>query len=199
MSKLPLGKRLSLLRFGFSTDPTKPSIVDFEMDEKEFGVIGYALVHWSFMEHALQKSTIGLAEALGVKCPTDAKQDSFRRRLNAFRGLVELIDGEQNKKPLHSLAARISKENGFRQKLAHGIWHYDAADPDILHVEVSRHDDDGPTEYFNRTRIFEFAWRVGAISFELLHPGGYTIQDHAAEHPGNSFSRAFQRAMLGKE
>jgi hypothetical protein len=115
MSKFPPIRRLSLLRFGFSSDPTKPSIVDFEMDEKEFGVIGYALVHWSFMEHALQKSTIGLASALNLKPPADATQDSFRRRLNAFRGLVELIDGDENKNPLRALAAKISKENGFPQ------------------------------------------------------------------------------------
>jgi hypothetical protein len=192
-------RRRSLLRFGFSMDPNQPSVVDFELDQKEFGVLGFAMVHWSFMEHALLQTTIALADAIGVEVSTDVRQDSFRRRLDAFRKVTAQIDGAENRRQFAHLASRIAKENGFRQKLAHGIWHYDAADPDILHVEVSRHGADGPTEFLNTKRIFEFARRVGAISFELLHPGGYTMDDYAADHTGVSFSRSFIRMMTGKE
>jgi hypothetical protein len=191
-------RRSSLLRIAFSLNPKKPSRIDFELDEKEFAVIGYAMVHWSFLEHALLQCTLGLAEALAVAVPPDARQDSLRRRLAALRELIAQIPDKDVRKAFEELDSNIAKENGFRQKLAHGIWHYDSADPDILHVEVSRHDGAGPSEFLNKDRIVDFAHRVSVISFKLLHPGGYTIDDHAAEFTGSSYSRSFVRMMTGK-
>jgi hypothetical protein len=147
-------RRQSLLRVAFSLDPKKtPSRIDFELDEKEYAVIGYAMVHWSFLEHALLQCSLGLAEALGVALSDDARQDSLRRRLGAFRSLIANITEATVHKKFQRLAAEIAKENGFRQKLAHGIWHYDVADPDILHVEISRHGGAGPSEFLNKDKI----------------------------------------------
>ena len=192
-------RRQSLLRIAFSLDPKKtPSRIDFELDEKEYAVIGFAMVHWSFLEHALLQCSLGLAEALGVPLPDDARQDSLRRRLGAFRSLIANITDAAVLNDFERLASDIANENGFRQKLAHGIWHYDSADPDILHVEVSRHDGTRPSEFLNKDRIVDFALRVSVISFKLLYPGGYTLEDHAADFTGSSYSRAFVRMMTGK-
>jgi hypothetical protein len=155
----------------------------------------------------LEKEVIGSETTIPVNVASDVdfilaaapRLAKLSAMVDAFRKVTEQIDGAENRRQFAHLAARIAKENGFRQKLAHGIWHYDAADPDILHVEVSRHGADGPTEFLNTKRIFEFARRVGAISFELLHPGGYTMDDYAADHTGVSFSRSFIRMMTGKE
>lgn len=77
-------RRESLVRFVFPTDASARKRFELDLDEKEFSVVGYALIHWSFMEHALLHATVGLAKAIGVPVPKNAKQDSLRRRLRRF-------------------------------------------------------------------------------------------------------------------
>ncbi|TIN21478.1 MAG: hypothetical protein E5Y31_20985 [Mesorhizobium sp.] len=171
--------------------------LSFDLTAKEQMAIGSAHVQWAYLEHLVMEVTIAIAKAIELTVPEAARQDSFRRRLAAFRSVVSNMAEHPHKTLFLKLADRITNANGFRQKLAHGIWSYGMADAEILHVEVSR-SGKGPTDHYNADRIMQFANEVGELSFQLRYPDGEDqfYMERAAE--GLSFSRDFVRMMQGK-
>lgn len=117
--------------------PSQEQVDRYEilLDCKEFAAIGMAVVHWSLLENAILQATLGIAEELELGVPDDVHQDSFRRRLAAYRKLVEQIPCDNAREYHRTLVQRISNANGQRQTLVHGVWDYDSADPDFLIVE----------------------------------------------------------------
>ncbi len=191
-------RRMGLLQAVFAVGSSKAERFEFELDEKELCAVGYAIVHWSFLEHALLQATEGIAAELGIEVSADARQDSFRRRLVGFKSVVAQVKDERARKHLDLVADKIATENGFRQKITHGIWAYDAADPDVLHVEISRAGK-GPNALLNVDKIVAFAQRVSGLAVDLLHPCGLTKEEIVSQRDGGFYiSRAGLRMLIGK-
>lgn len=171
--------------------------LSFELSPKELFALGQANVQWAYLEHLVMEVTLTVSSALGITAPEGATQDSFRRRLAAFRYVAAAIRERNESALLVKVADRIAKANAFRQKLAHGIWSYDTADPEILHVEVSRREG-GPSEYFNAERIIRFAEEVSAISFQLRYPGGKDQFLAERAEVGHGMSRELMKMLHGK-
>jgi hypothetical protein len=186
----------SLLQVVFPPGKPHAERYEFDLDGQELAALGYAIAHWAFMEEALLQATVGIAADLGISEPSGARQDAFRARLRAFSTAAEQIPDEPIRTWFMSLVGRISNENGLRQRLVHGLWSFDMADPDCLLVE--KPDEHGGKRLaVNTERIIAFAQRVSEISMKLLNPNGLTIQDIAAEREGSSgyFSRSFLRMI----
>jgi hypothetical protein len=76
-----LNKRhASLLQVVFLPGQENAQRFELSLDQKELAAFGYALVHWSFLENAVQEATIGIAEELQVPVPPDAHQE-YQARL----------------------------------------------------------------------------------------------------------------------
>jgi hypothetical protein len=92
---------------------------------------------------------------------------------------------------------RIAAENSFRQKLVHGTWSYDVADPLI----VEKPSAGGSTQrLLNGDRIVEFAHRVDQPSMKLVYPNGLSAELVAEMRAsGPAFSRNGFRMLMGKD
>jgi hypothetical protein len=189
-------RRASLLQALFPPGKAHAERYEFDLDQQELAALGYAVAHWAFMEEALLQATVGIAADLGISEPSGARQDAFRARLRAFSTVAEQIPDEPTRTRFVSLVGRISNENGLRQKLVHGLWSFDMADPDCLLVEKPD-GHGGKCLAVNTDRIIAFAQSVSEISMKLLHPNGLAIDDIAAEREGSSgyLSRSFLRGV----
>jgi hypothetical protein len=54
---------------------------DFEIGEKEYNGIGWAMVQWAFLEEVLYKRTALLARRARLKIPNEAHGVNFKHRL----------------------------------------------------------------------------------------------------------------------
>jgi hypothetical protein len=191
-------RRQSLLRAVFPTDEKSKARIDFDLSERECALIGLANVHWAYLEHRLLMATKEIAEELGIALPHTATPNAFNERLADFRLVVQQIPEEAAKTRFAEIANKISNENGFRQKLVHGIWSYDSVNPETLHVEVSR-SHNPPRAFFQENQIRDFALRVGELSFQLTFPEDYTSEQLFIDNGQASFSRSFLRQLRSKE
>lgn len=173
--------------------PSQEQVDRFEivLDCKEFAAVGMAVVHWSLLENAILQATLGIAEEIKLAVPDDARQDSFRRRLAAYRALVERIPSDVARDYQRKIVQRIANANGQRQTLVHGVWDYDGADPDFLIVEKPA-SGSKPT-IIDVGKVVAFAHEVGRLALNVLYPNGVMLEDIADEGP--HFSRGFLRAV----
>lgn len=176
--------------------PGKETVDRYEivLDCKEFAAIGHAVVHWSFLENALLQATLGIAEEFDLAVPADAKQDSFRRRLAAYRLLVEKIPNERAREYHLKLVQRLGNANGQRQILVHGIWDYDQANPEFLIVEKPAAG--SKPRLIDVDKVVAFIHEVGRLALDILYPNSMSIE-HLADR-GPFFSREFLRTTIGK-
>ena len=127
------GSLVTILRpVGQNKDQYKPKY-HFQLGEREYSAIGFATVHWAFLEEALYKRTVLFARRARVRVPEDAHDLSFSRRIGALRVLVRTAVKDPKRRKWWSLViSRIGNENGIRQKIVHGSWSYDPRRPDRL-------------------------------------------------------------------
>jgi hypothetical protein len=110
--------------------------------------------------------------------------------------LVEqTVKRKTTKANLRNLISRIARAEGYRHRIAHGLWSYNpkrlgqlwAIDRRRKHVEP-----------FDVPKLVSFAESIGELSFELIHPGGWRLSlvmqhDKAT---GHSFGGGTPRSLL---
>src|SRR5690348_12706595 len=60
----------------------------FDLGEREYSAIGFATVHWAFLEEAMFRRTVYFAKRARVRVPEHAHDLSFSRRIRALRLLM---------------------------------------------------------------------------------------------------------------
>ncbi len=168
----------------------------FDLNEEEFGVIGLVVVQWAFLEHALLERTAKLAERARIAVPKDALSFSFTRRLRAFRDLVDqAIKRKTTKDKILNLISRIARAEGYRHRIAHGLWSYNPKRLEQLWAIDRRRPS---VEPFNVNKLVDFGNSIGELSFELIHPGGWRLSlfIRRDKKTGNWFGGGTSRSML---
>lgn len=190
---------LTRVAFPLTLEDGKKPHVMLELDESEFAAIGFAVSQWALLEAQLLFATKALHEMAGTEMPSDATQDSFRRRFRAFTSALEAVKEAKVYEVWSSLPGKIAKENGIRQALTHGVWAYDCRDVDQLGVHLIRGEGEGRPKRLPKEALFSFAKRVGEIIFVLRYPRGRDqwLEEHAAA--GFSVSRSFLREMTKRK
>jgi hypothetical protein len=176
--------------------------IDTDLTLHELAVIGYVTVLWADLEHRLLLKTIELSEQAGNdELPEDASSLSFKSRLRAYRALVKsTVKDEKKRAELLSLAMSIGSIERARNRIAHGLWDWDFADPTRLRSSSFRvpFDFDEP---FDFRKLLKLAKRIGGLSFRLAYPGGVDealeTQAQAVARRGSSWSRQFLLQMKG--
>ena len=141
------------------------------------------------------QATTGIADALGVRVPDDAQKIGFKLRLAAYRSLVEQLPDPAAREYHGKLIQRISNANGQRQTLVHGVWDYDAADPDFLIVENAG--TGAKPRIVDVDKVVGFIHEVGRLALNILYPNGIGLE-HLADR-GPYMSRDFLRAITDKK
>jgi hypothetical protein len=160
----------NLLMYTLPVDEKKRPGIRFDLLEQESGVIGLVVIQWAFLEYALFVRTAGLVEKAKLEFPKDALSFSFSRRLRAFRGAAEkAIKSKATKKKIFNLISRIARAEGYRHKIAHGLWSYNPKRLEQLFAIDRR----GRFEPFDVKKLLDFSDSIGELSFELIHPGGW--------------------------
>jgi hypothetical protein len=172
---------------------------EFDLGQREYAAIGYAVVHWAFLEEALFERTELFARRAKVKTPADAHDLSFNRRLGALRILIGTVVKDTRQRTWwNTLISKIGRENGVRQKIVHGLWSYDAKKPDRLFSRPRRSLGKWMTPFSDK-KLLEFGGRVGELSFALLYPRPGV--GRPAKSSGEFYtyaSRAFLLELAGK-
>jgi hypothetical protein len=144
---------------------------NFDLSLQEFGVIGLIVVHWAFLESALFERTVQLVYRYRIPLPNEAVSLSFTRRLRVFRDVVEQnIKRKPTKAKLLNLVSRIARAEGYRHRIAHGLWSYNPRRLEQLWAIDRRQ---GHVEPFDVKKLRDFSNSLGELSFELLHPAGW--------------------------
>jgi hypothetical protein len=187
------GWRPSIVMVARPVEGSGPNHITFDMQPKELSVIGYATLQWSYLEFMLYSRSQRLAKKARVKLPGAADDSSFSRRLRAFRELAALAEAKNPKQAAKysSLADRIANANGIRQRMIHHVWECHPRKVGLL-MTVPR-DFKGRIETFDVEKIAQFADSVGAISFELAYPRGWTLR----QVPTSWMSRRFLLEISG--
>jgi hypothetical protein len=170
----------------------------FDLGEREYSSIGFATVHWAFLEEAMFRRTVYFAKRAKVRVPKEAHDLSFSRRIRALRLLMSTtVKNPKRKRWWNLIISAIAKENGIRQKIVHGLWSYNPRQPDRLYSSLRPSLGKWMTP-FNVDSLSEFGERVGELSFALLHPpswGGRLPKDDGYY---SYMSRSFLLRMSGK-
>jgi hypothetical protein len=162
----------NLLMINVPIDKTRRASYQIDLDKDEFGVIGLIVVHWAFLEYALFVRTVELAKRACIAVPVDALNFSFTRRLRVFRDLVnQVVTRKATKDKFLTLISRIARAEGYRHRIAHGLWSYNPKRLEQLwSINRGRR-----VEPFDVNKLAEFGYSLGELSFELLHPGGWRM------------------------
>jgi hypothetical protein len=83
----------------------------------------------------------------------------------------QAIKRRATKDKVANLISRIARAEGYRHKIAHGLWSYN---PKRLEQLFSM-DRRGRFEPFDVEKLLAFADSIGELSFELIYPGGWRL------------------------
>lgn len=171
----------------------------FDLEPEEFAAIGHATVQWSYLEFMLFQRSKRLARKARVRFPSAASDNSFARRLTAFRELASKaeVNSPKQKEKYLQIAQRIARANGIRQRLIHHIWEYHPKDITRL-VNFAR-DLKGRIEPFDIEKIGRFAEEVGALSFQLEYPRGWTMRRAFSKDFSGIVGRGFLLRLRKRE
>lgn len=184
----------SLLRIIILPGQNKLPGMDFDIGEREFSSIGFATVHWAFLEFALHRRTVKMATRAKCAVPIDASNFSFTRRLRAFREVVnQTVKQPKTKKKWLDISDNISRVEGLRHKVTHSLWSYNARNPEKLWAH-DRRSEKSKSEPFDPDKINELGASIGVLSFALMFPRGPSD----VPRPSSYMSRSFQLMIQGK-
>lgn len=166
-----------LLKYAFSLTDDREHAVTLDLTPAEFGAIGFVTAQWALLEHALYLRTQALAKRAKISVPTEARHNSFSRRLAAFRQCIEIAYKQKSVRDRFlKLAQKIANAEGQRHKITHGLWDFDPQRHNELFTyslrppHVSRR-----LEPINADKIAAFGETIGALTFVLFFPRGYTL------------------------
>lgn len=143
-----------------------------QLSEREFAAVGFVMVHWALVEDALHMRTAAIAKSNRVVLDADATSDNFSRRLRAMRKLVtQSKQGPAAKERWLRTLDRLSTCNGQRQRLAHGLWSFNAKFPDRLWSSPpSRRP--ARLEPFDEKKMLDLGNELASIAYALRFPSG---------------------------
>ncbi len=171
-----------------------PWHIAFDISDREYMLFGSIIIYWSFLEHALLVRTTILARHPKVSLPDDASHHNFRRRLGAFRKLVETsIRGESTKNKWMKVIKSIERAKAGRESVAHDFWTYNPKRPDQLWATNFRRRG-VRSEPFDTSKLMKLGALLGEISVELL----YTRKPGYKSYQIPYFSRSARHTMMGK-
>lgn len=186
--------RLSLTneRHQFTTD----------LDERELYAIGLMTVHWAILEHLILEESLALVERTKIAAPQDVSSLSFKKRLRAWRALVNsTLRKSKNKERLLTIINKIGNIERGRHRITHGFWAWDIRAPDRVTAGSHRPGLEF-TENFDFAKMMKLADSVGEINFQLRYPKGEAqAQKEIAQsmsQGGLSVGREFAREVWGK-
>ena len=165
--------------------------IHFDISEGELATIGYAVIQWAYLEHALHYRTFTMAKRNRIALPEDANNFSFSKRLRAFRQLVEqVIKRPKYKKELLELIDQIGSAEGNRHRIVHDAWFFNPRKANQL-WSLNLRKKGARLEPFDEKKIWKFAEHVGTLSFRLEHPRG----ERDVRLPYAWMSRSFLQAI----
>jgi hypothetical protein len=155
--------------FGYSLDGKGPPEVHFELTPYELASIGVVVVQWAAMEHALFDRTRELCRRAKIRLPRAAYDNSFARRLRAFRSVVETTTKLKEERDAYlGLHAKITTLNADRDRIVHGVWEYDPARPTTLfNFSLRPPHHKGRVTWYTMQSIGQLSERIGAITYAL--------------------------------
>ncbi len=158
-------------------------MVPNEIADAELWAIGTITVQWAYLEHLLLIDTAQMANKAKIdKLPLDATSLSFKKRLSAWRLLVEeTIKNARNRELRLRLASRIANTESDRHKITHGLWQWFPSNPTRLRTYSFRPPFAFADERFSFDRLLKLGERLGAINFELAYPPKRGRQQDATE------------------
>jgi hypothetical protein len=171
-----------------------PWHIAFDISESEYMLFGSVVFYWSFLEHALRVRTIALAKLAKVTVPAEANNYDFRRRLAAFRRLVETsVKSETAKQKWLNVIKRIEQAKAGREHVAHNFWTYNPKKPDQLWSTDMRRRGarSGP---FDVDRLRKLGALLGEVNFDLIFPRKPIGRNQSMSY----MSRSFRLMMMGK-
>jgi hypothetical protein len=171
-----------------------PWHIAFDIGEKEYALFGSIVFYWSFLEHALRVRTVALAKRAKMAPPVDANNHDFRRRLGAFRNLVETTTSKATQQKWLEVIKRIERAKAGREHIAHNFWTYNPKKPDQLWATDVRQRG-ARSEPFDIDKLLELGALLGEINFELMFPRKPGLLDH----PMPYMSRSFRLAIMAKK
>ena len=173
---------------------------EFDIGLKEYGAIGYVIVHWAFLEYALFYRTKTFAKRAKVSVPRNARNFSFSKRLTTLRELMLItIQDQKTKDRWLNLISRIANAERQRHRIAHGLWSYDPTRIERLWTR-SANTKSKHAMGFDVTSLGEFGSSIGALSYELLNPRpGSGRPPKNQDLPFAYMSRSFLLLLQGKD
>jgi hypothetical protein len=170
-----------------------PWHIAFDISEKEYMLIGSIVFYWSYLEHVLRERTVALAKLAKVPVPPEVNNTDFRRRLGAFRKLVETTTRNATRRQWLNVVKRIERAKAGREHIAHNFWTYNPKKPDQLWSTDLRRSG-ARSEPFDTEKLMELGRLLGEVGFELTFPKKPTLRDVSMSY----MSRSFRVAVMGK-
>jgi hypothetical protein len=162
----------------------------------EIAAIGVITVQWAYLEHMLLIHTAELVDAADIPFPSDATHLNFKRRLAAWRQVINQTVKDSRRDFLITLANSISVASRDRNKIAHGLWEFYPSAPRKMKV----HSFKPPyffADNFDRERLVRLADRLGEINHSLSYPPRKGLRSLSAEIPHAYMSRQFLLLATG--
>ena len=186
-------------------DGAKRYLIDFELDTREFAAIGRFAVQWAYLEHAIFAYSREVCEIVEAPMPADVMSTAFKRRLSAFRLLIEEFGPETEKQRMKPIIGKIANLEDSRHRIVHGLWDWDRANPERIKASSFR----PPHEFesaLDASKIERLAKRVAEVNFAIRYPNGiagvlgeWTDENGQVAYAGISrISRLGMRALQGQ-
>jgi hypothetical protein len=183
----------SLLLIGRPIKSGIPWHIAFDIGENEYALFGSIILYWSFLEYALRIRTVALAKRAKVMVPAEASNNDFRRRLSAFRKLVEATTSVAMKQKWLEVIKQIERAKAGRERVAHNLWTYNPKKPDQLWATDVRQRG-ARSEPFDIEKLMDLGALLAEINFELVFPRKPGLRGH----PMSYMSRSFRLMIMGK-
>jgi hypothetical protein len=128
--------------------------------------------------------------------PTEAKNRDFRRRLGAFRNLVETATKRAIREKWRKVIKDIELAKAGREHIAHNFWTYNPKRPDQFWSTDLRGGDAARSEPFNRDKLVDLGRLLGEINFSLLYPRKPTDRELGRGTGVSYMSRSFRQMVM---
>ncbi|MFZ0422823.1 MAG: hypothetical protein WAL80_08090 [Xanthobacteraceae bacterium] len=155
--------------------------VDLELSKGEMTALGRLTAQWAFLEYLIFKHSQMMARSLGSSVPEEAKSDSFRKRLRAWKSLATQagsIDANYSADVL-LIIERAGSIAGQRHKLTHGRIEWRGAKQNKIKV-FSRANPKSSAWEIDKHGIDFITYKVAVLNYDLISIGSEPDTVHGA-------------------